>query len=148
MCDQAKLLGRITKRINAAYEEYARSLGFSYTSLLILHIVYLSEHATQKEISEETFLPKQTVNSAINQFVKKGIMRLEESNKDRRSKEIRLSEDGRKLADSILPKISQAEEDAMEVFGKQERSLFLSRMEEYAITLNGILNDGKERKKK
>lgn len=56
---------------NASYEEYAKSVGLSFTSLTILCAIYRTEQCTQKRLCEQCFLPKQTVNAAVAAFYKK-----------------------------------------------------------------------------
>jgi DNA-binding MarR family transcriptional regulator len=72
------------------YEDYARTLDISYTSLQILTMIMFTEECTQKTICEKTFLPKQTVNAVIIGFYKKGIIELRELPSDRRNKTIHL----------------------------------------------------------
>lgn len=80
---------------NASYEDYARSVGLSFTSLSILSTIYAHENCTQKMLCEICFLPKQTVNGVIRQFCKDGWISLIEMAKDRRNKAIRFTEQGR-----------------------------------------------------
>ena len=83
---------------NASYEDYARSVGLSFTSLSILSTIYAHENCTQKMLCEICFLPKQTVNGVIRQFCKDGWISLIEMAKDRRNKAIRFTEQGRQTA--------------------------------------------------
>ncbi len=87
---------------NASYEDYARSVGLSYTSLSILSALYGAENCTQKMLCESCFLPKQTVNTAITAFYKKGWVRLEELPEDRRNKTIHFTPEGQAAADEIM----------------------------------------------
>lgn len=124
--------GLLNKQINSVYADYARSLGLSYTSLYILHLIMLTENCTQKIIVRETLLPKQTVNSAIAAFCKDGILELVDSEHDKREKIIAFTDKGKEFATSILPKITEAEERCMEEFSDEERKMFLEFMERYA----------------
>ena len=84
--EQANFFCDMTKQINSIYEDYARSLGLTYTSLYILHMIALTENCTQKFIAEQMFLPKQTINSIIAQFHTQGWVELREMPKDKRHK--------------------------------------------------------------
>lgn len=130
--EKSEQFGLLNKQINSVYAEYARSLGLSYTSLYILHLITLTKGCTQKIIIKETMLPKQTVNSVISSFRKEGILTLVDSPSDKREKVIALTEKGQKLASSLLPKITDAEEKSMEIFSEEERRMFLEFMEKYA----------------
>lgn len=62
----------------AGYEDYAKSVGLSYTSLSVLEAIYAQPDCTQKQLCQTCFLPKQTVNAVVTSFYKKGWVRLEE----------------------------------------------------------------------
>ena len=70
--EQIRQYGSYLYEWNASYEEYARRVGLSYTSLAVLSTLYDAENCTQKMLCERCFLPKQTVNAAITAFYKKG----------------------------------------------------------------------------
>ena len=63
--EQIRQYGSYLYEWNASYEEYARRVGLSYTSLAVLSTLYDAENCTQKMLCERCFLPKQTVNAAI-----------------------------------------------------------------------------------
>ena len=111
----------LTKQINSIYEDYARTVGLSYTSLHMLHMIYLTENCTQKMIADQTFLPKQTVHSVIQSFLKQGLVELYEFPEDRRIKTLHLTERGKIFADGILPKITEAELNSLKQFDDSER---------------------------
>ena len=81
---------------DAVYEEYAKSVGLSYTGLIILYEIYEIENCTQKKLCEYCFIPKQTVKAVVTSFYKNGWIMLEEMPQDRRNKTIHLTEKGRK----------------------------------------------------
>ena len=116
---------------NASYEEYAKSVGLSFTSLSILSAVYGMENCTQKKLCESCFLPKQTVNAAITAFYKNGWIRLEELPEDRRNKTIHFTDAGLKEAEKILSKIRESEENSMKALSDEERSILLSATKRY-----------------
>ena len=97
---------------NASYEDYARSVGLSFTSLSMLSTIYAHENCTQKMLCEICFLPKQTVNGVIRQFCKDDWISLIEMAKDRRNKAIRFTDQGRQTAGDILRRVQQSEQAA------------------------------------
>lgn len=131
---QAVLYGELRRRISGVYEEYAKSVGLSYTSLYILYLINFKENCTQKYISERMFLPKQTINTVITTFYKQGLVYMQELPEDRRNKSIHLSEKGKKYADKILPNIKEAEIEGMEKLTEDERKKLLELTERYANT--------------
>lgn len=116
---------------NSAYEEYAKSVGLSYTNLMILDTIFKNENCTQKIISESLFLPKQSVNGAITYFYKKGFLKLEELPENRRMKTIHFTDAGKKYAEDILLKVRNAEYKAMEKLKKEEREALLKMTKSY-----------------
>jgi DNA-binding MarR family transcriptional regulator len=117
---------RLWKRLNIEYEEYARGVGLTYSSMLTLSILYdQPDGCMQKTICEESFLPKQTVNQIITSFYRQGLVKLIEVESDRRYKTIRLTDEGLKYANSMIPKIKDAENRAMESLSESQRSALL-----------------------
>lgn len=110
---------------NAMYEEYAKSVGLSYTSLQILELIYDSEECTQKMLCEKTFLPKQTVNTIITAFYKKGIVRLAELPEDRRTKTVSFTPGGKEYAEKIVVKMKYSDQKAMELLSEAQREALL-----------------------
>lgn len=118
---------------NASYEEYAKSVGLSYTSLSILSALCRTENCTQKQLCEQCFLPKQTVNAAVTAFYKKGWIRLEELPEDRRNKTIHFTELGSTESERIISRVRMSEQQAMGRLTEEERRLLLSATRQYVI---------------
>ena len=116
---------------NASYEDYARSVGLSYTSLNILSALYGMENCTQKMLCESCFLPKQTVNTTITAFYKKGWVRLEELPEDRRNKTIHFTPEGQAAADEIMQRVRESELKSMGALSESERLVLLSVTKRY-----------------
>lgn len=116
---------------NAAYEDYARSVGLSYTSLSVLSALYGAENCTQKMLCERCFLPKQTVNTTITAFYKKGWVRLEELPEDRRNKTIHFTPEGQTAADKIMQHVRESELKSMGSLSESERLVLLSVTKRY-----------------
>lgn len=91
-------------------------------------IYYNPQGITQHRICEKTFSTKQVVGATIKIYLEKEYIFLEKSNKDGRSKLIKLTEKGRKYAIDILKPLEMVEEKAMLTLtiGERERLLELS----------------------
>lgn len=116
---------------NASYEEYARSVGLSFTSISILSVIHSSKNCTQKKISEVCFLPKQTVNGVIRQFYKDGWIRMQEIEEDRRNKSIHFTEKGQREAERIMKRVRDSERAAMTSLTEEEQQALLSLTRRY-----------------
>jgi len=92
----------------------------------ILGIIYSTpENCIQKLISEQTYLPKQTVNTIIKSFLDRGFVELKDIAADRRNKRIWLNEAGKEYADNIIGKLCEAEKEAMEHLTSEQRIVLI-----------------------
>lgn len=130
--------------MNTIYEQYATSVNLPYTSLQILNLLTEIKDCTQKTICESTFLPKQTVNTIIMSFYKKGLIKLIEKPEDRRAKLIVLTEAGEAFVNQIIPKIRKAEYEAMKTLTDEERKSFLKGMHLYCAMFEKIMKGEEE----
>ena len=132
-------------KISNLYADFAKEVGLSYFSMYVLYFVYTEgETCTQKTISEKTFLPKQTVNAIITAFLKQKMISLSETQDDRRVKFIRLTNSGKKFADKIIPKLINAELDAMGKLTIEQRTEFLEATRLYGEYFQERLQKEKE----
>ena len=116
---------------DAAYEDYAKSVGLSYTSLCILNAIYETDGCTQKQLCSLCFLPKQTVNAAVTGFYDKGWLRMQELPEDRRNKALHLTELGRSEAGRILSRLRDCDRIAMGSLTEDEQAQLLSLTRRY-----------------
>ncbi len=116
---------------NASYEEYAKSVGLSYTGLFLLTTLYETENCTQKLLSEKCFLPKQTVNAVVTAFYKKGWLRMQELPEDRRNKTLHFTEVGIAEAERILQRVYKSEQAAMSELSPEEQQCLVSLTRRY-----------------
>lgn len=116
---------------DAAYEDYAKSVGLSYTSLCILNAIYETDGCTQKQLCSLCFLPKQTVNAAVTGFYDKGWLRMQELPEDRRNKALHLTELGRSEAGHILQNLQECARIAMGSLTESEQEQLLSLTRRY-----------------
>lgn len=116
---------------DAAYEDYAKSVGLSYTSLCILNAIYETDGCTQKQLCSLCFLPKQTVNAAVTGFYDKGWLRMQELPEDRRNKTLHLTELGRSESGRILQNLQECDRIAMGSLTEDEQAQLLSLTRRY-----------------
>ncbi len=130
--EQFKLLFAVWYTLDSLYADYAKSVGLSYTTMLILNMIYEgSGTCTQKILTEKTFLPKQTINTVVTGFYRDGLVVLKEMPDDRRNKTIHLTKKGKELADKIYPKLDNAAMKALEEFDEYEINKLLELMQTY-----------------
>ncbi len=124
-------LCEIMQDFDSIYEYYAKQYGINSTTMYLLYIVHISDGCTQKDICEKMLLPKQTVNSIVKDYQRKGLLEAVELSGDRRHKHIRLTKQGKEYCDKILPPIIEAEAYAIEQFSEEECRLLFSLLGKY-----------------
>ena len=99
---QDKLMQQF-QNMDDIYEAYAKSKGLTYLSLMVLEeICELGDGCTQKQISDDTHYPKQSINLAVKAFLEDGIVELKELPKNRKNKGITLTDKGRLLCEDVI----------------------------------------------
>jgi DNA-binding MarR family transcriptional regulator len=133
------------QKILDLYADFAKEAGLSYASMYVLYSIYTEgENCTQKIISEKTFLPKQTVNAIVTTFLKRKMIELTEMQDDRRVKFVRFTKSGKKFADKIIPKIIDAELNAIEKLDNEQRIALLNSTKLYGEYFRECLQKAKE----
>ena len=103
---------------NAIYDKWAKAHGLSSNELLFLYSLYEADnHCTQREISQRWFIPKQTINTILKDFERKGYVKLSSSADDKRNKLIRLTPTGMDYAKSIIEELRAKELYVMQEIG-------------------------------
>lgn len=124
-------LNSIVKETNKIYSNAARKFGMSDSVFWILYALREKDEAvTQSEICYAMCQPKQTVNTALKKMESNGLITFENSS-DRRSKFVRLTESGIRLAEKTADKVIAAERDTMSQFTQEEQETYIKLMKKY-----------------
>lgn len=100
--------------MSAFYESWAKRRGLTANGLFALYVIHENPaHCTQRQICEKLLLPKQTVNTILESFEKKGYVIKKVVEEDRRNKHLILTPSGQSYTDELLS----------ELFGFEERAL-------------------------
>lgn len=111
---------------NRLYFRWARDRGMTYDSLFVLYAIYYGKGSScQKEICEEWSMPKQTVNSILKNYEKKGHICFQQSEKDKRNKTIQLTEEGRQFAEKVVLELERAEMAVLQKIGEEDMETLL-----------------------
>ena len=129
-----KRFNHLTGEIGAAYHSASLKLGVSDSVMQILYtICNFGGSCLLSEIRHLTGLPKQTVNSAMRNLERGGIVCLKSV--DSKSKKVLLTERGLAYVDATAAKIIKAENDIFEAWSKEEVDQYLSLTERYLNAL-------------
>lgn len=145
MKQQAELFCEKWQSFDRLYEEYAKSRGLTYVSLIVLEIIYENqENCTQTLICQQSHYTKQSVNMIIKSFWEKGYVELKELVTDRRNKQIRFSKKGVEYADKIIGDLFEIERNAMETMTYEQRKLMIELTglyeESFCIGMNKLID--------
>ena len=96
--DLGKKISEIDERIDALIAK----TGLSYSEFAVLYTLAKDGRSTQKKISEEWLIPKQTVFNVCKDFRQKGVVQIGEQSVDKRDRAMSLTRKGRDVADPIV----------------------------------------------
>lgn len=118
------------KKQEELYHRFASRLGISDTMFWILYCLCESDEIyTQNSLAEELCIPKQTVNSAVNNLVKEDYVRLEQMASARNSKAIHLTEKGTAFCQDTIIHVINAELRAFLQLTDSERQTFITLLQ-------------------
>ena len=100
--------------IDRFYTRWAKRYDLTYASLFTLYVLHGHHGCTPTYIAEFMSLSKQTVASTLRRMEEKGLVRHEESKRDRRSQIVILTEKGKALMENTVGQIHAAEVHALD----------------------------------
>lgn len=131
---------RIDQIFNQLYREAATRMGLSGSAFDVLYSVnYLGEGCLQKEICDTSYLPKQTVHSAVDKLVGEGLLRKDDGSG--RAVALYLTPAGKKFVEARIVPIVQAEKRAFESMSTEEQQCYY----DLAIRLTDAFRDQVEK---
>ena len=132
-----QMLARINHRyrvVDAIYHDAAAKLGLSDSVLYILYsLAEENRQVTQQELVLEWSLPKQTVNTAVANLARQGLVYLEQAEGKRKA--VHLTAQGRQVAQEKLGPLVDAECRALARLSEEERAAYLALMERHTAYL-------------
>ena len=134
--EYANQLFNLHREIGGIYNAYAKNVGLTFPSLHVLAELWKVELCSQKDIIQKTYLPKQTVSAIIKNFNEQGLIEpLIESERDKRSKIIKLTAKGKEYANEVIGKLKFAVNNALEQLGEESRNGLLDTLRRYKENL-------------
>lgn len=122
--DKLQRVNCLANELDRLYHTAARKLGVSDSVLCILYLIYeKGDGCLLYDICSESGLHKQTINSALRNLEKDGILYLEQ---DRgKSKRIRLTEKGKLYTERTAARLYEAESNAFSHWTEEELGQYL-----------------------
>ena len=130
-------LATVEKNFAALYRRAAAAFGLPECAMWALYFLHASHGAlSQCDRAETMMFPKQTVNSAVTNLVKKGLIELTAAPGARNRKNAALTPKGQKLAARTVGVIRKAEARAVARMGEEKTKQFAALHEEFLAALN------------
>lgn len=130
-----KKAGELTSKNQQHYHEFARAHGVSYNVLAVLYTCYVNQSCTQKRVTVEWYLPKQTVNTICKQLIAEGLLTKTKNSEDHRESVIALTAAGMEKAAPIVEALLRTESGIINGLGEQGAREFLERYAAYSDIL-------------
>lgn len=127
---------------NALYAKAASVIGVGYTEMMVLYALVTEGEITQKQISENFGMQKQTVNGMVKELIKKGYLRLDASLKDKREKIIIFTDEGRDYADKIVGPVLKAEDKIYDLIGEDKIKALYETLDLFNLLFERELDRG------
>ncbi|AIL32585.1 MarR family winged helix-turn-helix transcriptional regulator [Basilea psittacipulmonis] len=134
----AQYLGEIETAMNLM----VKNLGFHYNHYAVLYCLASSKdnQVTQKQISEEWSLPKQTVFNICQDYKQKGWILFQESPKDKREKILQLTDLGNQQAMPVLYATQAVSQQVFQRFGSQKTQQLFALLQEFSESYTQVLS--------
>lgn len=120
-------------RMDGLYYLAARKLGVKENALALLYTLNDGQPRSQKQLAQELFIPKTTINTIVKEYMDAGYITLVPAEHSR-EKHIALTPAGQNYAQAVLDPIYRAEQSAMEQTLAEYSPEFLRAVE--ALTRN------------
>lgn len=125
-------------RIDGIYYKISRNIGIKENTLALFYALNDGRSHTQKEICDEWFIPRTTINTVVRECVKNGYVLLRKSSRAK-EKELILTPKGQKYVSELMEELFQLEEASYiavrEAFGDtfvEALCAFTNKLEIYA----------------
>lgn len=136
LTDPLAVFNQVYKEMDEIYHLYAKQHGISDTALWLMYSLYQSETAyTQREFCSDWHYPPQTINSALKNFEKQGIIELQSIPDNQKNKLIVLTQKGKDWAEKIISPLILAERRSFQGMKKEERDALLVLSKKYVDLL-------------
>ncbi len=127
-------------RTDRLYMQFNKICGANHFTVQILYLLKYSDVRTQKDIVNSFALPKQTVNTIVNQLEADGYVSFAVDTNDKRNKIISLTPDGQKYAEKLTAPLLQCEANVLQKMGNDNVSFLIQKLQEYSRLLENEIN--------
>ena len=102
------------------YYKFAKQYGMSDIALYTLHLIYNNKECIQNDLAEKLSIPKQTICSILDNFEKKGYIKREINQKDKRNRLISLTKKGLEFAKPIIEDLENLDKSVLKCLSDED----------------------------
>lgn len=140
--EQLEIMNQQVKELAAIYHSAASDSGISDNEFWIWYaLLVVGGEYSQQDICDLWSMPKQTVNSVVTNWSKKGFVNLEAVPGTRNRKIIRLTEEGKAYGENVVLRIYGAEQHSLEKLTEEERQMCITLMGKYINILKSEISE-------
>lgn len=121
----------IIKDSDNIYRKFAKSFGLSESAFWVIYSLRVEKPPiTQKDLANLIYSPKQTINSTLKNLEADGYIVMT-SDKDKRKKQISLTEKGKELVEKTADIMIDIEKTAINTLSPEEKEMFFTLFKKY-----------------
>lgn len=130
----------IMNETDKMYNVLAKKVDLSFNQLIILYYLRTHKNVTQKNIASDMLVPKQTINSILNNWIKDGFI-IFQNESSKKNKIILLSEEGEEVLGVKIDYIMDKENLILSKFSQSEVEALVSSNLEYLKIMKEVIKE-------
>ena len=130
----------IMNETDKMYNVLAKKVDLSFNQLIILYYLRTHKNVTQKNIASDMLVPKQTINSILNNWIKDGFI-IFQNESSKKNKIILLSEEGEEVLGVKIDNIMDKENLILSKFSQSEVEALVSSNLEYLKIMKEVIKE-------
>ena len=130
----------IMNETDKMYNVLAKKVDLSFNQLIILYYLRTHKNVTQKDIASDMLVPKQTINSILNNWIKDGFI-IFQNESSKKNKIILLSEEGEEVLGVKIDNIMDKENLILSKFSQSEVEALVSSNLEYLKIMKEVIKE-------
>lgn len=129
---ELKEFNSLYKELDGLYHRIALQIGLSDSAFFIMYsIAEFGDGCLQKDIAEQYFISRKTINSSIKNLEAQGYITLKKGN--RRDMHIYLTQAGQEFVDEKIAAVFEIENSVFDEFSKEECQQFIQLTKKYVL---------------
>jgi len=122
------LIRRLHQQSTQIFVQRTQAAGFDLTPVQFaaLDAIAAQPGTDQARVAEMIAYDRATIGGVIDRLVQKGWVHRVVSERDRRARELSLTDEGQRVRSAVLPVVQDLQSDILQTLGDEERELFLA----------------------